>query len=125
MIRTCQVCGKSLEGKRADAKTCDANCRNVLSAERKKAREWVKPQLEQVKTKEILEEKLSSIETYIQGCRELIRGKSERLSCGVLLRTLFEIEEAARSILPDLDMARSPKQRGEERYALLQKAGWH
>lgn len=51
-------------------------------------------------------------------------GKSERLSCGVMLRALFEIEEAARSIVPDLDMTKSSEQRAEERYILLRKAGW-
>jgi len=96
----------------------------MLSAERKKAREWVGPQLEQAKSKELLEEKLSYIEMYVQDCRALIVGKSERLSCGVMLRALFEIEEAARSIVPDLDMTKSSKQRAEERYILLRKAGW-
>jgi hypothetical protein len=124
MSKTCQICGKSLEGKRADAETCGARCRNMLSAKRKKAHQLIKPQLEQAKTKELLEEKLSYIETYIQGCRALIAGKSERLSCGAMLRTLFEIEEAARSVLPDLDMTKSSKQRMEERFVLLQKAGW-
>lgn len=113
-----------MEGKRADAETCGARCRNILSVRRKKAHQLIKPQLEQAKTKEVLEEKLSYIETYIQVCRELIAGKSERVSCGTMLRTLFEIEEAARSILPDLDITKSSKQRAEERFVLLQKAGW-
>ena len=96
----------------------------MLSAKRKKAHQLIKPQLEQAKTKELLEEKLSYIENYIQDCRSLIAGKNERLSCGVMLRALFEIEEAARSIVPGLDMAKSSKQRAEERFVLLQKAGW-
>jgi hypothetical protein len=124
MSRTCQVCGKSLEGKRADTKTCGTNCRNALSVERKKVRGLVNSQPEQVKSKELLEEKLNYIETYIRGCRALMVGKSERLSCGVMLRALFEIEEAARSIVPDLDMTKSSEQRAEERYILLRKAGW-
>ncbi|RZK33805.1 MAG: hypothetical protein EOO61_14660 [Hymenobacter sp.] len=124
MSRTCQICGKSLEGKRADAKTCGTSCRNVLSIERKKECGLVNSQPAQVKSKELLEDKLIYIENYIQDCRALMVGKSERLSCGVMLRALFEIEEAARSIIPDLDMTKSSKQRAEERYILLRKAGW-
>lgn len=124
MNRACLICGKSLEEKRADAKTCGPTCRNVLSAERKKTPKWVRPPVDLARLEELLEKKLSGIEKHIASCRSFMAGESRQLKRGSTLRLLFEIEEAARSIFPDLDMAKSYKQREEDRYALLQKMGW-
>jgi len=124
MSVTCIVCGKELAGKRADAKTCSTACRTSLSIERKKAREWVGPQPNLSEVRLLLEEKLSRIETQIQGCRLIIEGRSERYSCGAMLRSLFEIEEAARSVIPGQQLTTTAKEREEERYALLRKIGW-
>lgn len=122
MSRVCQVCGESLEGKRSDTKTCSAACRSTLSAERKKGRVQIDGQQERVQGP--LEEKLSRIEQYMEGCRSLMKGKSEGFSRGVKLRALFEIGEVAQGILPDQNAVTSYEQREKEWFAVGQKAGW-
>jgi hypothetical protein len=74
--------------------------------------------------KELLEEKLNYIEMYVQGCRALMVGKNVRFSCGAMIRTLLEIEDAAHSVFPYLDRTKNAKQRMAERYTLLREAGW-
>lgn len=122
MNRVCVVCGISLDGKRADTKTCGSRCRNSLSTKRKKNRAEVVPRQEEVP--ELLEEKIIGIEEYLQRFRMVAAGKSRQFRQGMILRALFEIEEAARSILPELNATTSAKQRSEERWDLLRKMGW-
>jgi hypothetical protein len=92
-----------------------------LSAKRKKNRAEVIP--EQGGRYEVLEEKLNWIEQYLQGCRALMAGESPQVKKGMLLRALFEIEDAARIVRPKPEA--SIKQRTDEQFGLLREAGWY
>jgi hypothetical protein len=73
--RPCQVCGKSIKGKRGDAKYCSANCR-------KQASRWA-AQLNQIASD--IAHRIGSLQEYLDDKEQAFRAR------GVLRELQFQI----------------------------------